>query len=271
MSLQFTSKCLRLTDECFRSFLRLQENRDIPKMIYCQIERKRFQSYSYNWKINIHVRITTIADIESVTQEPLKLRETWLCSGCAERISVCVLIPRGFNEGSQTQVVVIWFWRLVQQMGRGWPEVGVHYIAPSFKRVGVCAQRALLSVFRQTDSWSNRLRRAVGSLGYDLSPLGPLHSSLVNSKFKTILIVLWLGDIRWSTVFICPNGGLKSFLWHVKATDTLKKSEKHFHVLPCAKVFKSLCVVVIECDGVCCEGRGPLALPLCVCVWVCVV
>lgn len=72
----------------------------------------------------------------------------------------------------------------------------MHYIAPSFKRVGVCAQRALLSVFRQTDSWSNRLRRAVGSLGYDLSPLGPLHSSLVNSKFKTILIVLWLGGYQ---------------------------------------------------------------------------
>lgn len=34
-------------------------------------------------------------------------------------------------------------------------------------------------------------------------------------------------------------------------------------------MFKSLSVVVIECDGVCCEGRGPLALPLCICVSLC--
>lgn len=31
----------------------------------------------------------------------------------------------------------------------------------------------------------------------------------------------------------------------------------------------ALSVVVIECDGVCCEGRGPLALPLCICVSLC--
>lgn len=38
------------------------------------------------------------------------------------------------------------------------------------------------------------------------------------------------------------------------------------HVLPGAKGCE--CVVVIECDGVYCEGRGPPALPLHVCSYV---
>lgn len=54
--------------------------------------------------------------------------------------------------------------------------------APSFNGwvcecvcVFVCVVLSSLS-FRQTDSWSNRLKGAVGSLGGDLSPLGPLSS-----------------------------------------------------------------------------------------------
>lgn len=51
----------------------------------------------------------------------------------------------------------------------------------------------------------------------------------------------------------------------------LPKLRKHLllHVLPCAKVFKSVCSVLIECDGLCCGGRAPFALLLCVCVQLC--
>lgn len=43
----------------------------------------------------------------------------------------------------------------------------------------------------------------------------------------------------------------------------------HLHLLPDARVLNSVWVVVIESDGVRCDGRGPFALPLCVCVVVC--
>lgn len=44
----------------------------------------------------------------------------------------------------------------------------------------------------------------------------------------------------------------------------------HLHLLPDARVLNSVWVVVIESDGVRCDGRGPFALPLCVCVCGCV-
>jgi hypothetical protein len=45
--------------------------------------------------------------------------------------------------------------------------------------VGGTDVRRSLAIFRQTDSWSNRLRRAVGSLDTHLSPLALLRSPLV--------------------------------------------------------------------------------------------
>lgn len=106
----------------------------------------------------------------------------------------------------------------------------------------------------------------MGSLGSDLSPLGPLQSSLVNSpKFNTILIVL---SQRWFVQMVVSN-----LFVTCKWNGYLQKLRKHLllHVLPCAKVFKSVCSVLIECDGLCCGGRAPFALPLCVCVCSCVV
>lgn len=43
----------------------------------------------------------------------------------------------------------------------------------------------------------------------------------------------------------------------------------HLHLPPDARVLNSVWLVVIESDGVHRDGRGPFALPLCVCVVVC--
>lgn len=191
----------------------------------------------------------------------------WMCK---EDKCVCVLIPRGFNEGSQTQVVVIWFWRLVQQMGRGWPEDVVHYIAPSFKWVGVCAQRALFSVFRQTDSWSNRLRRAVGSLGSDLSPLGPLYSSLVNSKFKTIFIVLWLG-VPGGAPCLFVQTGVWNLFCDTRRQQILWRNQKRFFMFcPVPKCLSPCLLLWLSVTGCAVRAGAPSPCP-CVYVWVCVV
>lgn len=54
-------------------------------------------------------------------------------------------------------------------------ELGVHVVLPP--SMGVCVFVVLSSLSSgQTDSWSNRLKGAVGSLGGDLSPLGSLFS-----------------------------------------------------------------------------------------------
>lgn len=90
----------------------------------------------------------------------------------------------------------------------------------------------------------------MGSLGSDLSPLGPLRSSLVSShNFKPVLIVLWLGCQVELHVDLSKREG-----------NRYSKEIRRHSFLPSARVFKSVCVVVIECDGVRCEGRGPLAL-----------
>lgn len=128
---------------------------------------------------------------------------------------------------------------------------------PSFKWVGVCTQSTLQSVFRQTDSWSNRLRRAVGSLASDLSSLGPLYSSLVNStKFRIVLIVLGTG----------VQVGISALLtkqWQL--IFQISQEPLGFYVQPCAQACVCVCVAVIECDEVCCESSGaPLGpAPLC--------
>lgn len=65
----------------------------------------------------------------------------------------------------------------------------------------------------------------MGSLGFDLSPLGPLYYSLVNSsKLKTVLI----GGSAVHQVELCPLLSTRWFeisLRRVKATDIPKKSE----------------------------------------------
>lgn len=71
----------------------------------------------------------------------------------------------------------------------------------------MCVCMCLQSVLKQTDSWSNRLRRAVGSLGSDLSPLGPLYSGQqprVQHCFDSFVT-------GRNSKFICPDAPLKTF------------------------------------------------------------
>lgn len=182
----------------------------------------------------------------------LNLFRDLLChKRCDEDKRVCFLSPevlmREANHRFLT-AVVIWFWRLVQQMGGvmgGWSVFG----APSLKRVGVCAQGALWSVFRQTDSWSNKLRRAVGSLDSDLSPLGPLYSSYGQNCFHCIVAVV-------------AGGALLTMVWR---QPILQRNQKTLTFsLPCAKVFSSLCVLLwLSVTG--CTVPPALPLPFCVC------
>lgn len=63
--------------------------------------------------------------------------------------------------------------------------------------------------------------------------------------------------IWWSEIFLCEVN-----VWSGNRYSKEIRNHLHFHL----RVFcVCVCVVVIECDEVCCEGWGPLALPLCVC------
>lgn len=105
----------------------------------------------------------------------------------------------------------------------GWSGLG----ASSLKKMGVRIRSSV--AFRQTDSWSNRLRRAVGSLGSDLSPLDPLHSSYgrhIQNCFHSIVAVV-------------AGGALLT----VRQSREIRKPLT-FHAPPFAKVCLSLYVLL---------------------------